>query len=156
MIFVCCAIKGCPKCVNKGVHVKNTAFRVCFIRGYDLSTTTQVMTNQPHITTDVCIKTDTLASDSRCLDHRQSLARAATTWFTSKLWSAELSLRHRVIVIQEDLGVYSQITRVAYTVIFKSPQSGPTLCFQFVSAAAAASAAATTFASHVKTVWAKP
>ena len=37
--------------------------------------------------------------------------------------------------------------------IIKSPQSGVTLCFQFVSAA---SAAATTFASHVKTVWAKP
>ena len=32
-----------------------------------------------------------------------------------------------------------------------------TLCFQFVSAAsAAASAAAKTFASHIKTVWAKP
>ena len=43
---------------------------------------------------------------------------------------------------------------------FKSPQSGVTLCFQFVSAtasaAAAAAAAAMTFASHVKTVWAKP
>ena len=35
----------------------------------------------------------------------------------------------------------------------KSPQSGVTLCFQLVSAA---SAAATTFASHVKTVRAKP
>ena len=48
-------------------------------------------------------------------------------------------------------------------VIIKSPQSGVTLCFQFVStasaattASAAASAVATTFASHVKTVWAKP
>ena len=46
------------------------------------------------------------------------------------------------------------------TLIFKSPQSRVTLCFQFVSAAsaaaasAAASAAATTSASHVKTVWA--
>ena len=45
--------------------------------------------------------------------------------------------------------------------IIKSPQSGVTLCFQFVSpsaaaSAAAASAAATTFVSHVKTVWAKP
>ena len=39
--------------------------------------------------------------------------------------------------------------------IIKSPQSGVTLCFQFVSAAAsAAAAAANTFASHVKTVWA--
>ena len=36
--------------------------------------------------------------------------------------------------------------------VIKSPQSGVTLCFQFVSAASAA----TTFASHVKTVWAKP
>ena len=36
--------------------------------------------------------------------------------------------------------------------IIKSPQSGVTLCFQFVSAAAAAM----TFASHVKTVWASP
>ena len=35
----------------------------------------------------------------------------------------------------------------------KSPRSGVTLCFQFVSATA--SAAATIFASHVKTVWAK-
>ena len=61
-------IKGCPKCVNRGVHF-NTNLRVCFIRGYNLSTATQVMTYQPHITTDVCIKTDTLASDSRCLDH---------------------------------------------------------------------------------------
>ena len=41
---------------------------------------------------------------------------------------------------------------------FKSPQSGVTLCFQFVSAAASASsaAAAMTFASRVKTVWARP
>ena len=37
--------------------------------------------------------------------------------------------------------------------IIKSPQSGVTLCFQFISAASAAS---TTFASHVKTVSAKP
>ena len=35
--------------------------------------------------------------------------------------------------------------------IIKSAQSGVTLCFQFVSAA---SAAATTFGFHVKTVWA--
>ena len=35
-------------------------------------------------------------------------------------------------------------------IIIKSPQSGMTLCFQFVSAAAAS--AAMTFASHVKTV----
>ena len=43
--------------------------------------------------------------------------------------------------------------------LIKSPQSGVTLCFQFVSAASAAatsvSAAATTFASHIKTVSAK-
>ena len=38
--------------------------------------------------------------------------------------------------------------------IFKSPQSGGTLCFQFVSGAGAA-AATMTFASHVKTVWAR-
>ena len=37
--------------------------------------------------------------------------------------------------------------------VFKSPQSGATLCFQFASAAStAASAAATTFASPVKTL----
>ena len=35
--------------------------------------------------------------------------------------------------------------------IIKSPQSGVTLCFQFVSAASASAAAAKTFASHVKT-----
>ena len=35
--------------------------------------------------------------------------------------------------------------------IFKSPRSGVTLCFRFVSDT---SAAATTFACHVKTVWA--
>ena len=41
--------------------------------------------------------------------------------------------------------------------IIKSPQSGVTLCFQFISAASdGASDAATTFASHVKTVSAKP
>ena len=46
--------------------------------------------------------------------------------------------------------------------VIKSSQSGVTLCFQFVSAASTAaafvtsSAAATTFVSHVKTVWAKP
>ena len=45
--------------------------------------------------------------------------------------------------------------------LIKSPQSGVTLCFQFVSAsgsvsASAAVAAAMTFPSHVKTVWAKP
>ena len=37
--------------------------------------------------------------------------------------------------------------------LFKSPQSGETLCFQFVSTASTtASTAATTFASYVKTV----
>ena len=42
--------------------------------------------------------------------------------------------------------------------LIKSPRSGVTLCFQFVSAAAsaAAAAAAATFASHVKTISAKP
>ena len=45
--------------------------------------------------------------------------------------------------------------------IFKSPRSGLTLCFLSVSAASVsaasiASAAAKTFPSHVKTVWAKP
>ena len=43
--------------------------------------------------------------------------------------------------------------------IIKSPQSGVTLCFQFVSsaaAAAAAAAAAMAFASHSKTVSARP
>ena len=39
--------------------------------------------------------------------------------------------------------------------IIKSPQSGITLCFQFISTAMS-TAAALTFASHVKTVWAKP
>ena len=39
--------------------------------------------------------------------------------------------------------------------LIKSPQSGVTLCFQFISAASAASTAAKTFPSHVKTVWAK-
>ena len=38
--------------------------------------------------------------------------------------------------------------------ISKSPRSGVTLCVQFVSATSAASAAAKTFPSHVKTVWA--
>ena len=47
------------------------------------------------------------------------------------------------------------VTFLSYLLI-KSPQSGVTLCFQFVSAAASAAAAAKTFASHVKTVWAKP
>ena len=44
------------------------------------------------------------------------------------------------------------------TNLFKSPQSGVTLWFQFVSAASATSpsTAATTFASHVKTILAKP
>ena len=42
--------------------------------------------------------------------------------------------------------------------IIKSPQSGVILCFQFVSAASAASASAATktFPSHIKTVWSKP
>ena len=38
------------------------------------------------------------------------------------------------------------------TTIIKSPRFGVTLCFQSVSAASAASAAAKTFPSHVKTV----
>ena len=37
-------------------------------------------------------------------------------------------------------------------IIIKSPRSGVTLCFQFISA----SAAVKTFPSHVKTIWAKP
>ena len=47
--------------------------------------------------------------------------------------------------------------------IVKSPRSGVTLCFQFVSAASAststsasASTAAKTYPSHVKIIWAKP
>ena len=44
-----------------------------------------------------------------------------------------------------------------YIFLIKSPQSGVTLCFQFVSAAAStAAAAAMTFASRVKTVSASP
>ena len=39
--------------------------------------------------------------------------------------------------------------------LIKSPWSGVTLCLQFVSATTSA-ATAMTFASHVKTVWAKP
>ena len=49
-------------------------------------------------------------------------------------------------------------TKYTTSQIIKSPQSGVTLCFQFVSAAASASAAAAaakTFASYVKTVWAR-
>ena len=41
------------------------------------------------------------------------------------------------------------------TYLIKSPRSGVTLCFQFVSAASA-STAAKFFPSHVKTFWAKP
>ena len=49
-----------------------------------------------------------------------------------------------------------QVQTVSYCFeLKKSWKSGVTLCFQFVSAASA-SAAATTFASHVKTVRAKP
>ena len=45
----------------------------------------------------------------------------------------------------------SVLPMAEYIVIIKSPQSGVTLCFQFVSAAASASAAAAmTFASHFK------
>ena len=45
----------------------------------------------------------------------------------------------------------------AHPLLIKSPQSGLTLRFQFVStAASAAAAAAMTFASHVKTIWALP
>ena len=39
------------------------------------------------------------------------------------------------------------------SILIKSPRSGVTLCFQSVSAT---SAAAKTFPSHIKTVWAKP
>ena len=45
--------------------------------------------------------------------------------------------------------------------LIESPRSGVTLCFQFISAVStasavsAASATAKTFASHIKTVWAK-
>ena len=42
------------------------------------------------------------------------------------------------------------------SILIKSPRSGVTLCFQSVSATSAASAAAKTFPSHIKTVWAKP
>ena len=38
--------------------------------------------------------------------------------------------------------------------IIKSPRSGVTLCFQFVSAASATATAATAFASYAKTFWA--
>ena len=47
------------------------------------------------------------------------------------------------------------IKRNCLTPLFKSPRSGVTLCFQFVSASSA-SAAAKIYPSHVKTVWAKP
>ena len=52
----------------------------------------------------------------------------------------------------------SELCIVSINSFIKSPRSGVTLCFQSVSAASAsaASAAAKTFPSHVKTVWAKP
>ena len=43
---------------------------------------------------------------------------------------------------------------IVIIIIIKSPRSGVTLCFQFVSAASAAAAA--NFAAHVKTITAKP
>ena len=52
--------------------------------------------------------------------------------------------------------VSAATVRHSSTYIIKSTESGVTLCFQFVSAAASAPVTAKTFASHVKTVSAKP
>ena len=61
---------------------------------------------------------------------------AAPSHYLNQCWFVIIEINH-----------YSPVS-----LLIKSPQSGVTLCFQFVSAAAAAM----TFASHVKTDWANP
>ena len=63
-----------------------------------------------------------------------------------------------VIIVPADTYAHgmNNIAVVSVIILIKSPQSGVTLCFQFVSAASATAGSAKTFASHVKTIWAKP
>ena len=64
----------------------------------------------------------------------------------------EASLEEPVAQIEMSDSDEEQLIPQVKTDIIKSPQFGVTLCFQFVSAAAAAK----TFASHIKTLWASP
>ena len=83
---------------------------------------------------------------------------------TSGTWTAPGSATNastvkspsRNLVNCKDISEYTPVSKIIKCLcIIKSPRSGVTLCFQFVSAVSA-SAAAKTFPSHVKTVWAKP
>ena len=67
-----------------------------------------------------------------------------------------------VFPMEHIMAVWPSLTASGYLrfMIFKSPRSGVTLCFQFLSGASAASAvsaatAAKNLPSHVKTIWAK-
>ena len=90
------------------------------------------------------------------------LRHEATTWLNAKIivnWNPETKFTHILIEIETfpfkkmHLKMSSAKCWQFCLSLIKSPQSGVTLCFQFVSAAATA---AMTFASHVKTVSAKP
>ena len=80
---------------------------------------------------------------------------------TTLLWSnerceiAQFIFNHSCMPIRWFLTHWSS-SLFRDVLIIKSLQSGVTLWFQFVSAAASAAATAMTFASHVKTVWARP
>ena len=83
-----------------------------------------------------------------------------SVWYHKRFWAwrrvvVEMDAIENWIII---IVIVIVIAIIAIVNVIKSPQSGMTLCFQFVStaSAAASSAAATAFASHVKTVWAKP
>ena len=86
-----------------------------------------------------------------------AIRQQAITWA-----SVDPDLCHHLVPLGHDelIGVIALVLQDIHHNIVKSPQSGVTLCFQRVSAAAPASAAATatTFASqtHFKSVWAKP
>ena len=88
--------------------------------------------------------------------------RIASVYLDHGLLSRNAPQTTKFIEIWIEMGIFwfekktrslllSVLPMAEYIVIIKSPQSGVTLCFQFVSAAASASAAAAmTFASHFK------
>ena len=95
-----------------------------------------------------------------CHDHHHLLICPLVS-FVAVVWlghcpgcrTYEIATRFWVVVI---CPIIKCLTVLEFSFI-KSPRSGVSLCFQSVSAKSASlSAAAKTFPSHIKTVWAKP
>ena len=112
---------------------------------YDLCDQVAIWLRSERIATDICAREST-EGDFGDLGDLLLTNQRSISILLGDLGALHGNLTDRCLV---EWGYYRYDIMMLQRVI-KSPRSGVTLCFQFVSAAAK------TFPSHVKTVWAKP